>query len=116
MPDELRADLQQFYGLNLDDMGAAYTASHAAALCAQLPSESRVARARGDGWSESERLLALIRQSVDVVWWQNTKDGRKKGAKPPEVVKSPNARRRTEYTRADMDGIAEALGIPPEMR
>jgi hypothetical protein len=37
----LRADFQQWYGLNLDDMGGDYSISHAACLAAQLPGDSR---------------------------------------------------------------------------
>lgn len=40
-PDELRADFQQYYGLNLDEMGGAYSISHAACLAAQLSGASR---------------------------------------------------------------------------
>ena len=29
-PDELRADFQQYYGLNIDGMGADYSVTHAA--------------------------------------------------------------------------------------
>lgn len=38
----MRADFQQFYGLNLDEMGGAYSIGHAACLAAQLPYGSRV--------------------------------------------------------------------------
>lgn len=38
----MRADFQQFYALNLDEMGGAYGIGHAACLAAQLPFGSRV--------------------------------------------------------------------------
>ena len=38
----MRADFQQFYALNLDEMGGAYGIGHAACLAAQLPYGSRV--------------------------------------------------------------------------
>ena len=39
---ELRADFQQFYGLNIDRMGADYSILHAADIAVQLPYEARV--------------------------------------------------------------------------
>lgn len=39
---ELRADFQQFYGLNIDRMGEEYSLLHAADLAVQLPFEARV--------------------------------------------------------------------------
>ena len=42
-PAQLRADFQQFYGLNIDGMGSEYTYDHAAALAANLPRSSRLA-------------------------------------------------------------------------
>ena len=36
-PVQIRADLQRYYGLNIDHMGATYSASHAAACAACLP-------------------------------------------------------------------------------
>lgn len=39
--DELRADMQQFYGLNIDGMGSAFSVAHGAALAAQLPPGAR---------------------------------------------------------------------------
>lgn len=41
-PDELRADFQQTYNLNLDDMGDGYSVAHAAALAEMLPAATRV--------------------------------------------------------------------------
>lgn len=41
-PAHLRADMQQFYGLNLDHMGDQYSVSHAADCAALLPYEARV--------------------------------------------------------------------------
>lgn len=100
-------------------MGEGFTPWHASCLAACLPSDSAVARAEGDGWSESEALLALIKQAVDTVWWQRTEDGSRRGSAPPALIDPPNSRSahaRTEYTRADMDAIADALGIAEDRR
>lgn len=36
-PSEIRADLQRYYGLNLDDMGTVFSALHAGACASCLP-------------------------------------------------------------------------------
>lgn len=41
-PNELRADLQRFYGVNLDEMGHGVSVAHVAALAACLPHGSLV--------------------------------------------------------------------------
>ena len=114
--------MRQYYGLDLADAGRTYDLRTAGCLCAQLPSDSRVRRRMsGDGWSEAERLLALVRQSVDVIWWQRTRDGQRNGAKAPALVPSPAQRAKAadddaRYTRAYMDEVADALGIPEDRR
>jgi hypothetical protein len=63
--DEFRADLQEVYGLCLDDMGAKYTVKHACVLAWALPASSRtVMKMSGnDGnikWGVVETLLSSI--------------------------------------------------------
>lgn len=41
-PAHLRADFQQFYHLNLDDMGERYSLLHAADCAAMLPYQARI--------------------------------------------------------------------------
>lgn len=101
-------------------MGDGYPCAHAACLAACLPPESAVARAEGDGWSEAERLLALIERWGSVNDWRNTKDGQK-GRNAPKLVDSPAKREREaedriKYTKTYMDDVADALGIPSDRR
>lgn len=74
-PDELRADFQQHYGLNLDDMGGPYGIGHAACLAAQLPPGSRASaawaaadagrgRAQGMDIAELDEVLARPRREA----------------------------------------------------
>lgn len=62
--EELRADMQQVYGLNIDDMGEAFSPWHAASLAAQLPRGSRVhsrlAELYPERPAEAERKGALL--------------------------------------------------------
>ena len=86
-PDELRADFQQFYGLDLDGMGSAYTVDHAACLAAQLPSDSRTVRRidPGRSWGWCEHLLANIEYWTHALVWAKTKDARNGTNKPKRI-------------------------------
>lgn len=117
--DALRADFQRFYRLNLDDMGIAYSCRHAAALCANLPDDSAVFRAEGDGWTGTQQLLASIGRGIDVVWWQRTEEGHNRNSAPPNYYISPKereARARAKSVPIDERKriVAEAYGYDPE--
>ena len=117
--DALRADFQRFYGLNLDDMGDAYSFRHAAALCANLPDDSAVFRAEGDGWTGTQQLLASIGRGIDVIWWQRTEAGQKPNATSPNYYISPHERQKRARAKAvPIDErkriVAEAYGYDPE--
>lgn len=76
--------MQEYYGLNLDDMGEAYTPWHAGSLLMQLPVGARL---RGTGparpeWSLSERMLSLIEYDLRAIAWSL---GGGKGAKPQPI-------------------------------
>lgn len=113
----------RFYGLSLEQMGEAYSYRDAAAMVAHLPSESASRRAEGDGWSESERLLASAEFSLRVLRWYQTKDGQK-GRNAPSFADTPRERElaaagrveSSKYTRSYMDAVAESLGIPEDRR
>lgn len=86
-PDRLRADFQQYYGLDLDGMGTAYSMAHAADLAANLPPDSRcgVAEDPLNGWTRDQCLLALIEYRLHEWNWAHTKDA-KTGANRPELL------------------------------
>lgn len=90
-PDKLRADFQQFYNLNLDGMGTAYSYAHAACLAANLPLESRCAKADCEQlqWSTTDYLLARIVDNTQWLCWSRSKNAQKQGAKPPEPMQRP---------------------------
>lgn len=68
-PDELAADMQQVYGLDVDRMGHGFTASHAAALCSQLPRGSRVhlAASEREKRMKTERSIARMDEIADAL-------------------------------------------------
>lgn len=113
-PDELRADFQRVYGLNIDDMGESYTVHHAAVLAAMLPSDSLVFRASNPAleWSETMYMLRNIEFLLRVLAWQNTKDGQK-GRKKPKPIETPEerAKLREKALNTDWQYIAEQLNI-----
>lgn len=62
-PSALRADLQQYYGIDLDRAKAgAYTAAHVAALVTELPQDSRcmVALNPENRWTLQPYLLGTL--------------------------------------------------------
>lgn len=74
----MRADFQQYYGLNLDGMGTAYSYLHAAFLCAELPTDSRVNRAYNPdaAYTLTDLLLRNIEHDLRVIAWQRTEDAK----------------------------------------
>lgn len=111
-PDELRADFQQFYSLNIDLMGEEYTHAHAAALLSQLPRESRLLRAERPEleWGYTEALLASIEYSLRVLCWRQTKDGQR-GRKPPKPVAAPGSYGAADkIRRTDLAFVNRVLG------
>lgn len=83
-PAHVRADMQQYYGLNLERMGIDYSMRHAADLVAMLPSKSRTFRVidERNEWDSSEYLLAEAVDSLHVMVWANTKDAQKNRNRP----------------------------------
>lgn len=94
-PSELRADLQQFYGLNLDGMGVEYSHAHAACLCAQLPAGARVWRGTAAEWDTQTYLLAKVEHSLRVLAWQQTEDAQKR-RNYPKPIDTPATREEFE--------------------
>lgn len=95
--DELYADFQSYYGLDLYDFdedlsGTETTRSvlRAAILCAQLPKDSRTKRATSPAlaWSDEAYLLARCEYMLRVIAWMFSEDG-SKGTNRPEPMKTP---------------------------
>ena len=112
-PQELRADFQQYYGLNLDSMGVEYSYAHAACLVTQLPPNARIFAAINPDLSltYAEWLLTQIEYNLRVLAWQNSKDGQK-GRNAPKLPKSPSeiAAEKERAAKVDFDLIEQVLG------
>lgn len=118
-PDQLRADLRRIYRLSLDDAGEAYSWRDLSAMVAHLPTDSAVLRAEGDGWSEPERLLAMIADNTYKTWWQRI-DHSKPTAPGLLEVPSPHRRAQVAQQRAvpleeKKRMVAEAFGYEEEV-
>ena len=85
--DELRADLQQFYGIDLDAaMSGGHSPIHIAALFVQLPQDSRIARAidPDNRWTLTDVLLATIANALHGLIW-GLGDERRRGRRPEPI-------------------------------
>ena len=118
-PDQLRADLRRIYHLSLDDAGTGYSWRDLAAMVAHLPTDSAVLRVEGDGWSEPERLLAMIADNTYKTWWQRIDHGKPNAPGLMEVM-PPNRRAQVARQRAvpleeKKRMVAEAFGYEEEV-
>ena len=84
--DELRADLQEHYGIDLDfAMAGGHTAKHIAALVAQMPAGARIRICENDDerWTLETSMLAAIFNQINALIFMF---GAKKGDKRPQLV------------------------------
>lgn len=115
-PDEVTADMRQYYGLDVAAMGDGYSVLHAAALVSQLPRSSRTVRAVDERatWGDSEALLSLIEYQLRVIAWQNTEDGAKDRNRPRPIpvpgVAEAKAKRAREFDRELIDRVLGGVG------
>ena len=85
-PDELTADLAQYYGI-FDR--TAHPAGLIATLATQLPEDSRVKRKlSGYECSRMEFLTALAVDRLSFLVWMQTKDGQKNRNRPKSVAEA----------------------------
>lgn len=82
--DELRADLQQYYGIDLDAaIDGQHTAKHIAALTIQLPLDSRISKKanKDNNWALNDVLLAVLINNFRMFVY-GMSDPKKRGQKP----------------------------------
>ena len=85
--DELRADLQRVYHIDLDHaMGGEHTAGHVAALVSCLPSDSSLAATVDDDarWTVEACVLADVRNLLAGLIW-GMGDKRRRGSPPKPI-------------------------------
>lgn len=84
---ELRADLQEHYGIDLDHaMAGAHSPHHIAELCAHLPQQSRLMAIHDPDarWSLTDALLATIANALHNLMW-GMSDKKKRGRRPKAI-------------------------------
>lgn len=113
-PCELRADFQQYYGLNIDGMGEDYALSHAACLCAQLSVESRTVKAymtpeqaEAVLWTLPVRIAMAQLNELRVIRWLSTQDA-VEGKNYPDQILPPEVRN-APPGKPDAEGYKAAL-------
>lgn len=85
-PDELRADLQQYYGIDLDSAPGRHSAYHVAALAVQVPYEARVRKAANpdNAWTLGDVLAAAMLNEFRSYEWALS-DKRRRGPRPQPI-------------------------------
>lgn len=111
----VRADLQRFYGIDLDDaMAGAHSAGHVAALIAHLPSDASVYRANDAdaAWTLETSLLALIFNLLQAAIYA-AGDPRGRGKRPDFIGPSWMSGNRKAQARAmTIDQLMAELSKP----
>lgn len=117
--DELEADFQQFYGLDLNALVDGGEWRRAQVLAAQLPAESRVSRALypQNAWGQAEYLLAYIADNVAFLRYEQGGGKRQKKPKAyprPERAEAKRPVRPDERTVHGMSAeqVGRILGRP----
>lgn len=92
-PSQVRADVQRFYGLCLDDVGEAFSIRHLADLVLNLPRESATVRAVAPEtvWGPQEHLLAEVADTLRWIAWSKSSDGAKNRNKPKPIPRPGQA-------------------------
>lgn len=115
-PDELRADLMETYGIDLDEaMEGAHSAPFVASLAMQLPQDCRW-RVSYDGdmwWTGDRMLLAALANALNGLIW-GLSDKRKRGMPPRQVGPSwaTDRGRKAPAMAMDRDRLVELLSRP----
>lgn len=119
-PDELLADFQQFYHLDVGGMGLGSDETHAqvlraAALARQLPRECRVRRALAPAASHSPELRMLRQMELNQrLWhWAHAKES-ERGDEPQPILLDGEAElheAEVEEQRRTAADVAAAFGL-----
>lgn len=112
--DILRADMQRFYGLDIDEIGYSIRIMRAADLAANLPREALIWSVfdERNAWTTNTYLLALIADNTSFLAWSKTKDATRKGAKFKSQIPRPgskNSKQNSDVKAVDVDTLAEFL-------
>jgi hypothetical protein len=84
----VEADLQQYYGIPLSELGRSLSWRRLGVLIGQLPVDARTVRAQAPTleWSAEMHMLALISDQLAAISWQLGGD---KNAPRPKPIRRP---------------------------
>ena len=105
----MRADLQRFYGINLDDMyEGRISAEQVMACIAYLPLDGAVASVKtgAPAWGFDTHILANMANSLKYLAWAKTKDAQR-GRNKPHYIEPPAPE--DEKPKAEQDEVKEIL-------
>ena len=111
--EQLRADLQQYYGIDLDHaMSGIHTAHHIACLMMQLPSDARIRTAGNldNQWTLTDVLLASILNSLNGLIY-GMSDAKKRGQRPELIGPSWMQSKRMKSIPARAMPVDELISI-----
>lgn len=113
--DELEADLQQHYGIDLEAaMCGAHSARHVAVLASQLPPDSRLAASENADarWTLTNTLLAVLANDLRLWIWAHG-DKRRRGSRPrligPSWMVDGGSSRKAEAQVMTIDALMREL-------
>lgn len=115
--DELRADLQQHYGIDLDHaLSGGHSPMHIAALVAQMPAGARIriCEDTDERWTLEASMLAAVFNQLNALIYML---GAKKGDKKPQLVGpswmvEPNSGKKVDAMVMTIDELREVLAKP----
>lgn len=92
-PQELRADFQQFFGLDIEEIGKSYSLVHACELAAMLPEGSRVLRKIEPAlsWDIKDHLLTRLINDFELFMWA-LGGGESEGNLRPTPIQPPKSK------------------------
>lgn len=95
-PGELRADMQRWYGLDIDEIGHSIRVRRAADLAANIPEDGAVWPALDPRmrWGTTKQLLANISDATSFTAWTKTKDAQRGHATWKGALQRPGMDRR----------------------
>lgn len=115
--DELRADLQQYYGVDIDRaMDGEHSAQHVSALVTQLPPDARLRHVDDDDreWDLDRTLLAALLNCFNALLY-GMSDKRKRGRRPqlvgPSYMTGDRGRRTLDAQVMTVDELNEILSM-----
>ena len=112
--DALRADLQRYYGIDLDAaMRGGHSAAHVAALVAYLPSDCSMRRDMDAdaAWTLRDILLASILNSLNMLIY-GMGDKRHRGKKPQMVGPDYMTKKKLPARVMSAEQLMEILSRP----